>query len=96
MATSYKCIIVSLLFLIVFFVISSVTIGFGFNSQDDVPVFKNELEVINNRISALEDEVSTDKQCIISIQKDIVDIIESGNITRENLINIRKTLSRIN
>src|SRR5690606_3719665 len=45
MATSYKCIIVSLLLLIVFFIISSITIGFGFNSQDDVPVFKNELEV---------------------------------------------------
>lgn len=96
MATSYKCIIVSLLLLIVFFIISSITIGFGFNSQDDVPVFKNELEVINNRISALEDEVSTDKQYMISIQKDIEDIIESENITRENLIIISKTLSRIN
>lgn len=96
MATSYKCIIVSLLLLIVFFIISSITIGFGFNSQDDVSVFKNELEVINNRISALEDEVSTDKQYMISIQKDIEDIIESENITRENLIIISKTLSRIN
>jgi hypothetical protein len=96
MATSYKCIIVSLLLLIVFFIISSVTIGLGFNSQDDIPVLKNELAIINNRISVLESEVYSDKQYIISIQKDIEDIIESDNITRENLINISETLSRIN
>ena len=96
MTASYKCIIVSLLLLIIFFIISSITIGFGFNSQDDFLVLKNELGVINDRISSIEDEISTEKQYIINIQKDIEDIIESENITRENLVNISKTLSRIN
>lgn len=96
MTTSYKCMMVSVLLLVVVFIISSISIDLGYNDQNEVHVFMNELETINNELSTLTSEISTDKQYLENIQGDIENIIENENITRENLISISETLGSIN
>lgn len=96
MTTSYKCMISSISLLVVIFIISTIILGLGYKDKNVTQVYKDELESINSKLSVMSGEISTGKQNIIEVQKEVNDIIESEKITRENLNSINTAVEDFN
>lgn len=96
MTTSYKCMISSISLLVVIFIIATIILGLGYKDKNVTQVSKDELEAINSKLSVMSGEISTGKQNIIEVQKEVNDIIESEKITREKLNSINTAVEDFN
>lgn len=83
MTVSYKCMITSISFLIVIFIVSTVISFQGHKSKDELQVLKNEIEAINDKISTINLESTNDRQSIMNIQQTLLKVT-NDNVSYEN------------
>ncbi len=83
MSVSYKCMITSISFLIVIFIVSTMISFQGHKSKDELQVLKNEIEAVNDKIATINLDSTNDRQIIINIQQTLLKVT-NDNVSYEN------------
>lgn len=91
MNTSYRCMITSLVFLIIVFLISTIIVLKDYNKEDEIQLVKKEIEIIKDKSN----EVQKLKKKVDSISKKISNLDKKISTDRQTILDIKNQITDI-